>query len=72
MAIRTIKCHNMIFICLMVSIFPTQVAVPTNWEIEKVHPFQKPIQMLNIGKFHQLQNFKTVLDIRYDINCPPN
>lgn len=43
----------------------TYIVVPQNQEI-KIHPLQKPIQMLNIGNFHQLQYFKTSLNI----NCP--
>lgn len=45
MEVRTIKCHDVKFISLSCgqALPNTQIAVPRNWEIEKVHPLQKPL-----------------------------
>lgn len=74
MIVRTIKCYDTIFLSLShgLDLSNTHTAGPTNWEIEKVHPLQKPFQVLNTGNSHQLQYFKTSLAACYDINCPPN
>ena len=72
MEIRTIKCHDTVFIYLHRGqhLCNTKTAVPTCWEIETVQPLQKPSQMFNTGSSHRLQYFKASVDIQYDINCP--
>lgn len=74
MEVRTVKCQDVIFIslCCGQHLCNAQIAVPTNWKIAKVHPLQKTIHMLNMGNSHQLQSFKTSLDVGYDIHCHLN
>lgn len=74
MEVKMVKCHDMTFIYLPRGQYVSNIQskVPTNWETEKSYLLQKYIHKLNIGNSHQLQYFKTSLDICYVINCPNN